>query len=126
GIYGPGRTRLIDSVRGGTARASSRFTNRIHRDDIAGAVAHLTSLPAPPPRLVLSDDEPATQADVVRFLAERLGVPPPPRADGDVDGQLRRGGDKRCRNARLKATGYQLLYPTYREGYAAMLGEASR
>ncbi|MEY2936677.1 MAG: hypothetical protein RL033_7426, partial [Pseudomonadota bacterium] len=36
GIYGPGRTRLIDNVRQGSATPSQRFTNRIHRDDVAG------------------------------------------------------------------------------------------
>ncbi|HEX9086380.1 MAG TPA: NAD-dependent epimerase/dehydratase family protein, partial [Arthrobacter sp.] len=40
GIYGPGRTRLIDQVRGGSAviPAEPRFTNRIHRDDAAAAI----------------------------------------------------------------------------------------
>lgn len=123
GIYGPGRTRLIDSVRAGTARASSRFTNRIHRDDIAGTIEHLMRAGTDAPRLILSDDDPAPQADVVRFLAAHLGVQPPALADTEP-GALR-GGDKRCRNDRLKATGYRLLYPTYREGYAAMLSGAA-
>ena len=44
GIYGPGRTRLIESVRSGRAAirpGAPRFGNRIHRDDAAGALAHL-------------------------------------------------------------------------------------
>jgi nucleoside-diphosphate-sugar epimerase len=118
GIYGPGRTRLIDAVRQGTASMSERFTNRIHRDDIAGAIVHLMKAAAAPSTLILSDDEPASQRDVTTFLAGKLGVPAPSVPPAEVSG---RGGDKRCKNARLKATGYQLLYPTYREGYAAML-----
>ena len=31
---------------------------------------------------------------------------------------------KRCSNARLRATGYRLRYPTFREGYAELLGGA--
>jgi nucleoside-diphosphate-sugar epimerase len=121
GIYGPGRTRLIDSVRSGTARGSLRFTNRIHRDDIAGAIVHLVERGTAAPVLILSDDDPAPQHDVLRYLARKLGVAEPSAAEGvDADG---RGGNKRCRNARLLATGYQLLYPTYRQGYDAMLGE---
>lgn len=120
GIYGPGRTRLIDAVRQGTARGSDRYTNRIHRDDIAGAILHLIDHELRDELLILGDDDPAPQHQVTRFLAERLGVSEPPAAPPEPGG---RGGDKRCRNDRLKATGYQLKYPTYREGYAAMLAE---
>ena len=125
GIYGPGRTRLIDSVRQGTASMSTRLTNRIHRDDIAGVIVHLIQAEAggadvAPPLLLLSDDEPAPQRDVTVFIAKQLGLAPPVAA-AEPPG---RGGDKRCNNARLKATGYRLQYPSYREGYAAMLGGA--
>ena len=44
GIYGPGRTRLIDSVRAGTAARPAGpplYTNRIHRDDCARVLEHL-------------------------------------------------------------------------------------
>jgi nucleoside-diphosphate-sugar epimerase len=124
GIYGPGRTRLIDTVRQGTASMSERFTNRIHRDDIAGSILHLMAakeLPATllPATLLLSDDEPAPQRDVTAFIAARLGVPLPVGPANEAPAA--RGGDKRCNNARLRATGYALAYPTYREGYAAML-----
>lgn len=122
GIYGPGRTRLIDGVRSGSAAPSQRFTNRIHRDDVAGAIAHLLRQPEPPPLLLLSDDLPALDSEVIGFLAQQLGVPPP--APKDPDAPAGRGGHKRCRNTLLRATGYQLRYPTYREGYTAMLAAA--
>lgn len=118
GIYGPGRTRLIDSVRNGSAAPSQRFTNRIHRDDIAGAIAHLLGHAQPPPLLLLSDDAPALDSEVIGFLAQQLGVPQPALAPAATAG---RGGHKRCRNTQLHATGYQLRYPSYREGYGAML-----
>lgn len=118
GIYGPGRTRLIQSVRDGSARGSARFTNRIHRDDIAGAIVHLLDREPLPPVLVLSDDEPATEHAVQSYLARRLGVPEPPLTESEPRS---RGGHKRCRNSLLAATGYRLRFPTYREGYAALL-----
>jgi nucleoside-diphosphate-sugar epimerase len=125
GIYGPGRTRLIDSVRQGTAVASDRFTNRIHRDDIAGAIVHLLRSESAPELLLLNDDEPAPERDVLRYLAGRLGVaepaPAPTPAALASSAAPARSGLKRCSNARLRATGYQLRYPSYREGYAAML-----
>lgn len=118
GIYGPGRNRLIDAVRQGTASMSERYTNRIHRDDIAGAVIHLMASDTAPETLILCDDEPARQREVTTFLAERLGVALPAAAAAEAPA---RGGDKRCKNTQLRATGYELAYPTYRDGYAAML-----
>ncbi|HEU4579593.1 MAG TPA: SDR family oxidoreductase [Polyangiaceae bacterium] len=125
GIYGPGRTRLIDSLRQGTATSSARFTNRIHRDDIVGAIVHLLSAAEAPARLLLSDDEPAPEHEVHGYLARLLGVPAPARS-AEPSAGAQRGGLKRCRNARLKAIGYRLRYPTYREGYAALLAAPAR
>jgi nucleoside-diphosphate-sugar epimerase len=123
GIYGPDRHRLIESVRQGAAAMTHRFTNRIHRDDLAGAITHLIRVNSGLDVVIASDDEPATQSDVIRFLSRRLGVPEPPAVPAAGDGPAR-GGHKRCRNARLKATGYKLSYPTYREGYAALLASS--
>ncbi len=122
GIYGPGRTRLIDAVRQGTAPMSDRSTNRIHKQDIAGAILHLMDRDQAPGLLILSDDEPASQREVATYLAECLGVPLPRSSVVEASGRV---GDKRCNNQRLKLTGYQLAYPTYREGYRAMLAGLS-
>ncbi|MCY4382605.1 MAG: SDR family oxidoreductase [Nitrospinae bacterium] len=126
GIYGPGRTRLIDSVRAGRAEVqagSPRFTNRIHRDDCAGALAHLMKLEAPAEMYLGVDDEPADRRKVLIWLAERLGVPHPREAGGGEAPSARAATSKRCSNARLKAAGYRFLYPSYREGYAEMIKE---
>lgn len=119
GIYGPGRTRLVDEVRAGVATFPPEpvHTNRIHRDDAAGAIAHLLQLDAPAPVYLGVDDDPATRREVLTWLAERLGAPPPREAPD----QRTRGGNKRCRNTRLRASGYELIYPSFRDGYGAML-----
>lgn len=120
GVYGPGRTRLLRQVRDGTAVRPEHevHTNRIHRDDAAAALLHLATLPSPPASCYLGvDDEPAPLGEVLAFLASELGLPTPPV--GEVS--RRRGGDKRCSNARLRASGLDLAYPTYREGYRAVL-----
>jgi nucleoside-diphosphate-sugar epimerase len=124
GIYGPGRTRLIDQVRGGTATvpAGSRFTNRIHRDDAAAAIVHLCTMDTSPGPLYLGvDNEPAELGEVLRFLAAELGLPQPPSASGAGDSEPSRGGNKRCGNALLRGTGFQFEYPSFREGYRAVL-----
>ena len=150
GIYGPGRTRLIDQVRGGTAviPAASRFTNRIHRDDAAAAIVHLCTMEAVPAPVYLGvDNEPAELGDVLGFLAAELGLPRPASesagatgggsasggasaaartAGGEpsrtAGGEPARGGNKRASNRLLRSTGFEFQYPSFREGYRAVLG----
>jgi nucleoside-diphosphate-sugar epimerase len=120
GIYGPGRTRLIDSVNAGAAvvPASPQLTNRIHRDDAAAAIVHLTTAVADPaPLYVGVDNEPVDLAQVLRFLAAELGRELPEPSDKESS----RGGDRRLSNARLRGTGFSFAYPTFREGYRAVL-----
>lgn len=120
GIYGPGRTRLIGQVRGGTAVVpeDARYTNRIHRDDAAAAVVHLATMPAEPaPVYVGVDNDPADLGTVLRFLAQELGLAEPPVGDAGPA----RGGNKRCRNELLRSTGFEFAFPSFREGYRDIL-----
>lgn len=120
GIYGPGRTRLIDQVRSGTAVIPDqpRPTNRIHRDDAAAAIVHLATMEAvPAPVYVGVDNDPAELGDVLRFLSSEMGYPEPPVGPA---GEAR-GGNKRCGNALLRGTGFAFTYPTFREGYREVL-----
>lgn len=120
GIYGPGRTYLIDALREGRATIPERptHTNRIHRDDAAAAIIYLlTEVAEPAPVYLGVDHEPADRGEVLRFLAAELGLPPPPVGPA----RRARGGDKRCANTLLLGTGFRFAYPTYREGYRAVL-----
>lgn len=120
GIYGPGRTRLIDQVRGGTAVVpeDARYTNRIHRDDAAAAIVHLATMPPEPaPVYVGVDNDPADLGTVLRFLAAELGLEEPPVGDAGPA----RGGNKRCRNELLRSTGFEFAFPSFREGYRDIL-----
>lgn len=120
GIYGPGRTRLIDQVKNGSAviPRDVRYTNRIHRDDAAAAIVQLCTMPADPaPVYIGVDDDPADLGSVLRFLAEELGLAEPPVGDAGPA----RGGNKRCRNTLLRSTGVELSFPTFRAGYRSVL-----
>lgn len=126
GIYGPGRTRLIELVRSGRATyppGPPRYANRIHRDDAAGALVHLLRLPEPAALYLGVDDAPVDLAEVFRFLAVALGAPPPVMAEAPGGGSAERTS-KRCSNALLRAAGYDFRFPTYREGYGALLTSA--
>ena len=134
GIYGPGRGWLIERARAGACCQDDppRFTNRIHRDDCAGVLAHLIGrgdgrdeVDDVDDVFIGVDDAPVEECEVMGWLAERLGAPAPRRAR--AVGDAAPGSGKRCSNARLRASGYRFRYPTYREGYAAVLaGEGTR
>jgi len=123
GIYGPGRTRLIDEVRSGRAVCSEGppiYTNRIHRDDAAGAIVHLLRTQDADGVFLGVDHDPAERCEVLDWLADRIGVPRPRRVPpGEASRQ--RGGNKRCSNAKLVGAGFRFRYPTFREGYEALV-----
>lgn len=119
GIYGPGREGLIRRVASGEAKVRPRYTNRIHREDAAGAIAHLLDLADPAPCYVGVDRDPALEVEVLDWLAARLGVPPPER---DGAGAPR---GKRCRSDRLVASRFEFRFPGFREGYGALLEDRS-
>jgi len=120
GIYGPGRTHLIDSVTSGRLGVSTgsadRWTNRIHRDDLVAALALASVHGAPPPLAIAVDNEPVPRDVVLRWLADRLGVEL--TADTDPAGRVH---GKRCRNAELKDLGWAPAYASFREGYESMI-----
>jgi len=123
GIYGPGRDRLIRQVGEGRIAASNppMYSNRIHRDDCAGVIAHLIQLaldgePLEPVYLA-SDCDSAPLHEVMAWIAKRLKVETP----DVIQSPLRRRSSKRCNNQRLLDTGYTFRYPTFREGYEDVL-----
>ena len=128
GIYGPGRGWMIERARAGASCAGDppKFTNRIHRDDCARVLAHLVDLDDRCDDAYIGvDDAPVEECEVLEWLAARLGAPAPRRVRGA--GSAVQASGKRCSNARLRASGYRFRYPTFREGYAAVLaGEGVR
>lgn len=117
GIYGPGRTHLIDSVIKGTAQCMEAFySNRIYADDCATMLAHLMNLPHPDNLYIGVDDTPTLLCEVVEWLAEQLSAPEINETEPSKKSRLQRS-NKRLSNAKLKATGFKFKYPSYKEGY---------
>ena len=122
GIYGPGREWLLGQVRKGyrVAIDPPLYGNRIHADDAGGLLAFLLKADVQGKALddcyIGVDDAPVPLAELVGWLRERLGI-----TEWSDEASVRRAGSKRCSNARAKALGWQPRYPSYREGYAAIL-----
>lgn len=123
GIYGPGRTGLIDRVRRGEARREKdrvRYINLIHLDDIVGALVHLMNLERPEPVYLGVDDEPQAYNALLEWIAARIGVPPPPFTD-EPQTRGRAAHNRRCSNKRLRESGYTFIHTSARDGYAPLI-----
>jgi nucleoside-diphosphate-sugar epimerase len=131
GIYGPGRSAL-DQVRGGAARRVDRPDhrfNRIHVDDIAGAV--LAAIAAQANGIFnVVDRLPAEPRHVTEYACGLLGAPFPPLEPIELANlsPMARGfwTERRAvAGFRLeRETGYRLRHPDYKAGLTAIhLGE---
>ncbi|PTS84895.1 NAD(P)-dependent oxidoreductase [Pseudomonas sp. HMWF032] len=125
GIYGPGREWLLKQVRQGYRVVSEPplYGNRIHVDDAAGLLAYLLQADVRGVALddcyIGVDDQPAPLHEVVAWLREQLDI-----SHWSAEATVRRTGSKRCSNGRARALGWQPQYPSYREGYTAILSGA--
>ena len=129
GIYGPSRRRLIEQViagRGDKAE-SSIISNRIHIDDCAGAIVHLINRQKKEPLAdcyLLSDCEPTPLWEVKQWLANELKLTADHFSKNNAVAnamRMNKRGNKRCDNSRLLSSGYQFIYPSFREGYSQLL-----
>lgn len=121
GLYGPGRHWLLRRVQAqAPIRAGAHWTNRIHIADAARLLALLAGLPRAPECVIGVDDEPATEASVLDWLAAQCGLPVLLR-EGDAD----QSSGKRLCNDLARSLGWQPLYRSYREGYTDVLTTAT-
>lgn len=124
GIYGPGRERMLKWADAGADAPSTpvHFSNRIHQEDCSAIINHLIRLDLSGSKLascyLASDDKPSTFNEVLSWLREQLGVAINPDAQ---ETKRIRTGSKRCRNERLKASGYVFIHPDFRSGYQPMV-----
>ena len=123
GVYGDPEGMLMRRVQAGQGGSTgSLHGNRIHREDLARLIVHCIDRDAAgqsaPPTVVGADHDQTPTHEIEDWLAGQIGVtltrpsdPSPLRAH------------RRCRNALLEKIGFQLSYPTWREGYEAALGQ---
>jgi len=128
GIYGPGRSALIN-LREGQARRivkPNQVFNRAHVDDIAEFTRLVLIRGLEGQVWNVADEEPAPPQDVVAYAAALLGLKPPPEEPFDqallspMTAEFY-ADNKRVSIAKAKAMlGFSPAYPTYREGLRAL------
>ncbi|WP_141732466.1 SDR family oxidoreductase [Oligoflexus tunisiensis] len=126
GIYGPGRTWFLRRVKEGVERIYAQggiYSNRIHRDDCVGMILHVLQSEAQRQVYNGVDCEAADRNEVIRWMAQQLGMDPATLQSTEDRTQIPARGNKRISNRKILDAGYRFLYPTYREGYTALLHE---
>jgi nucleoside-diphosphate-sugar epimerase len=132
GIYGPGRS-AIERLREGTAQRivkPGQVFNRVHVDDIAGALSAAMAGRGAYDVYNVTDDEPSPPQDVIAYAAELLHLPPPPEVSFEAArltdmARSFYAENKRVRNRRLRSElGVDLKFPSYREGLRAILAHS--
>lgn len=120
GIYGPERTRMLRLASDVTKwPVNNSWSNRIHRDDAASFIHFLIDsvvhAKAVDDCYIVTDQLPTTQYEVLLWLAGQLGV------DTQSVHVPAISGGKRLSGARMQASGFEFEYPTYQQGYTALL-----
>jgi nucleoside-diphosphate-sugar epimerase len=119
GLYGPGRTGILERVRQGALAlgpGDDAWMNFCHQEDAVELV--LAALARAPPGAILhgSDARPARRREVVEWIAARLEIPAP-RTERPPP-----GANRRVLSARSRALlGIELRYPSFSDGLAPLL-----
>ena len=122
GIYGPGRTRMLGQIKAGKGRPAQpeQWSNRIHSDDCGAVLAHIIHRFAAGETVaslyLATDSAPVTQHDLRVWMAAQMGVQL-------IDELVEQKAVRRCSNQRLLDSGYRFIYPSYKEGYTALMAD---
>lgn len=125
GLYGPGRTGLLERVRSGALAlgpGDDAWMNFCHRDDAVSAV--LAALDRGRPAAIYhgSDAQPVRRREVVRWVARALGVEPVTRAEV---GAGRGAANRRILSERTRAElGLTLAWPSFADGFGPLIVSA--
>lgn len=117
-LYGPGTwyTRdgpVTDQVRRGEIQATDGVASFLHVADAAWAARAALAWPAG--LLNIVDDVPAAGTEWLPLYARLVGAPPPPVRPGAA------AWERGASNARARQLGWQPRYPTWRDGFTAVL-----
>jgi nucleoside-diphosphate-sugar epimerase len=121
GLYGPGRTTLLDQIQQGLAivpDGPGHWSNRFHIEDAARACAHLLLLPQAQPCYIGTDNHPRPIAELYDALADMLRAPRPARKPAGAP------TGKRLSNARLRDSGFEPAWPDALPAYRALIAQA--
>jgi nucleoside-diphosphate-sugar epimerase len=120
GLYGPGRTGIVERVRSGRhalGPGDDAWMNFCHLEDAVAFALAALDRGAPGAIYHGSDAAPARRGEVVAWIAQRLGIPPP-----RTDAPAPPGPNRRILSEWTRAElGVTLAFPSFRDGLAAIV-----
>ncbi|MCB9507309.1 MAG: NAD-dependent epimerase/dehydratase family protein [Myxococcales bacterium] len=125
GIVGPGRTpapRFLAGTYAYPRDAAHRIGNRIHVDDIVSAVDRLHAAGARDETYLAADGAPFEAAEMIEYVATRVGVAVPAGVGIDELSPASRpfwAGSRRCGTDKLRALGWEPRYVNFRDALEA-------
>jgi nucleoside-diphosphate-sugar epimerase len=125
-IYGPNRGVIFRGLMAGIKELpgpADRWINQVHRDDIVRALL-LIAQKNPCGVFNVCDDEPVRLEDMCNWVCETFQKTMP-KFNGEHSERRRSITNKRILNHKLKKLGWELQYPSFREGYAQVLASQS-
>jgi nucleoside-diphosphate-sugar epimerase len=125
GLYGPGRTGIVDRVRRGVLAlgpGDEAWMNFCHQEDAVAAVLGALDRGRSGAVYHGTDAGPMRRREVVEWLAGRLGIAPPRAPEAASPSGAPAGANRRILGERTRAAlGLSLRWPTLREGLAPFL-----
>jgi nucleoside-diphosphate-sugar epimerase len=122
GLYGPGRTGLVDRVRSGALAlgpGDDAWMNFCHLEDAVGAVLAALERGRAGAAYHASDAAPTRRREVVTWIAWRLGIPPPARA---APPEPARAAHRRVLSTSTRSElAVTLRFPSFRDGLDPLL-----
>lgn len=116
GIYGKNRRRLLDQLLSDKIQTPYQMTNRIHIEDAARAITHLITAPSLEHVIFcITDHQPVTKFEIYHWLK------PEASQHTNLHFDSKKITGKAIDNLRLQQTGFKFCYPTFKEGYQAIL-----
>lgn len=119
-LYGPAtfyaaEGGIAQRATAGKLEATDAVTSFVHLRDSGGATAAAVDWPVGAYNIV--DDEPAAAAEWMPVFASLVGGPAPARKAG------RNPWERGSSNAKARSQGWQLVYPSWRQGFVQELGQ---
>jgi nucleoside-diphosphate-sugar epimerase len=127
GIYGPGRCVPLEKLFLGQATiegGGERVMNSVYRTDAVSAFC-LAAENRWKGIFNVVDNTPVTQLEWFQWVCAKLRCPLPPFVPRDLN-RKRGWTSKKVSNAKLRARGWELRYPSFREGIEQVLSERER
>lgn len=128
GIYGPGRTHLMDQIRQKNFHLcfDTRFSNRIHIIDCARMIYHVMHLKVNQNLYIGTDCEPTPINTISAWLSSHMGIQLPEDKHRKNEDIQEHKSNKQLSNEKILHTGFRFEFENFHRGFRFILFNMER